>query len=502
MRRALTIVLLVALSFASRLPALLNPDTTNSDASIVGLQAMHILGGERSPLLMGSHYQTSVDAFVAAPFFAVMGATPLALMVSALSLHVLLTLFVFAMLDAVVGTARAFVLSLVLVFTGAAVHSYALYPPRQAALTVAFAAVFALARARQTTQGAPWLFAIGGALGAFALFADPYALLFVPAIVVAAIAALRDTSRDMAKGTSAFVLGTIIGVIPLLILARHPEWKRGETSLAFDVLSKNVKLLLSTCGPWAFGTKVYRPVMVGNYVPWIAPLPIRGLQLLGGAVLAAACFVAPLASLSRKFDSDVRRIGLVGGTLAWTTLGGFLLSVMVMDHFSMRYLAAAILAAPLGLAPLASKLSVRALSAWAAPVLATGIIGGWASFGTVEGLRFVHLPGRDEERALLSALDDLGIHEGVADYWVSYRLTFFARERLVVVPSHRKQDRYLPYRERVEGAAAYAYIVDAYRSNEPRDVVEARLRATARIRTVVERGPMTAFVIEGPVPRS
>ena len=175
---------------------------------------------------------------------------------------------------------------------------------------------------------------------------------------------------------------------------------------------------------------------------------------------------------------------------------------MVMDHFSMRYLAAAILAAPLALAPLASKLSVRALSAWVAPMVATGIIGGWASFGVVEGMRIVHLPGRDEERALVAALDELGVHEGVADYWVSYRLTFLTRERLVVVPTHRKQDRYAPYRARVEAAPAHAYIVDAYRSSESREVVEGRLRATGHIRTVVERGPMTAFVLEGPVPGS
>ena len=57
---------LLAASYAFRLPPLLNARSTNSDAAVVGLQAMHISRGELSPFLWGSGYQTSADAFVAA----------------------------------------------------------------------------------------------------------------------------------------------------------------------------------------------------------------------------------------------------------------------------------------------------------------------------------------------------------------------------------------------------------------------------------------------------
>ena len=87
-RAAAPVCALVALSYAFRWPALLNADSTNSDAAIVGLQAMHLLRGEWSPFLWGSGYQTSVDSAVAAGFFAVLGPTPRALMLSALTLHV------------------------------------------------------------------------------------------------------------------------------------------------------------------------------------------------------------------------------------------------------------------------------------------------------------------------------------------------------------------------------------------------------------------------------
>ena len=62
---ALAAFVLVLGSYLFRLPPLLNARSTNSDAAIVGLQAMHILRGERSAFLWGSGYQTSADAWVA-----------------------------------------------------------------------------------------------------------------------------------------------------------------------------------------------------------------------------------------------------------------------------------------------------------------------------------------------------------------------------------------------------------------------------------------------------
>lgn len=122
---------LVALSYLFRLPPLLNADSTNSDAAVVGLQAMHVLRGEWSPFLWGSGYQTSVDSLVAAAFFAVLGPTPRALMVSALTLHVALTLLAFATVRRHLDAPRAFIATLPVVLTASSVHTYALYPPRR-----------------------------------------------------------------------------------------------------------------------------------------------------------------------------------------------------------------------------------------------------------------------------------------------------------------------------------------------------------------------------------
>lgn len=496
MPRWVTIALLIALSFAARFHALANPDTTNSDAAIVGLQGLHVLRGELSPLLWGSTYQTSVDAIVAAGFFAVLGATPFALMLSALSLHVALTVLVYRLLEAALGRGRAFVLSLLLVFTGAAIHSYALYPPRQAALALGVAALFALDRAcRADALSARWpMLAFGGALTTFSLFADPYALLLVPgAGVLALFAIMARDPRERGARALAVGLGALLGAVPLVLLARHPSWKSGEAGLALGVFARNARLLWSPCGPWAFGTAVYHPETALNYVPWTPPLVVRVVQSIGGTLLVLGAFVAPVAAFSSRVSSHARRLGLAGAAIAWGTLAGFLLSVMVMDHFSMRYLAAAIIAAPLSLAPIASVsvVSLRAMATWVAPILASGWIGGWASVGTMSPA------ARDDERALLGDLEREGVRAAVGDYWVSYRLTFLTQERLVVVPTHPAQDRYAAYRAALAAAPRVAYIVDRFRSDESAANVEARLRAESGRRLVrtLTRGTMTAFIM-------
>src|SRR6185503_19970675 len=96
-RAAPWLAVLVA-SVVFRLPSLLNSAHTTSDAPIVGIQAMHVLRGEWSAYLLGSGDQTSVDSFVAAIWFLVLGPTPLALRLSTFAGHVLATWFAFATL--------------------------------------------------------------------------------------------------------------------------------------------------------------------------------------------------------------------------------------------------------------------------------------------------------------------------------------------------------------------------------------------------------------------
>jgi hypothetical protein len=471
---------LAVLSFLTRLPALLNASGTNSDAAVVGLQARHLSHGfwhERSAFLWGSGYQTSADSFWAALFFKIFGPTPLVLMLSALVLYALMTIFVYCTLLRRTTPPRAFVATLPLVFTTACVHSYALYPPRQLALTVAFAAFFAI------DKGSILSLVIGGLLAMLAWVFDPYAMIFVPAALVLAIAAVlreRDELGSRARALAAFFGGVLVGTFALVWLFTRPAAQQGVASMSASVIGHNAKLLWHECLPWAIGTKIYKPLHVMDYVPWAMPRAYAVVTWLGAASLVVALILAARFAFPR-----VRAIVAIAWLTIALNLASFLVSLMVMDHFSMRYLAASILVLPFALAPLVDRLGAAKAAPILAPYLFVAFAGGWLSHGDwVRG----PLPQRTDagrgivEARVLKALQERKIDVATADYWASYRLDFLWREALPVVPYHASQDRYGPYRAKFDAAKRFAYIHDRDRSFEnERDAIDDFAK-TAKLR--------------------
>ena len=468
------------LSFLTRLPALINASGTNSDAAVVGLQARHVFHVSWhawSPFLWGSVYQTSADSIWAAIVFELLGPTPLALMLSALVLYAALTIFVYCTLLRHTTPARAFVATLPLVFTTACVHSYALYPPRQLALTVAFAALFAI------DAGSILSLALGGVLAMLAWTFDPYAMIFIPAAFVLAIASVlrrRDALGPRVRALGAFFGGVIVGTAALVWLFTRPQAQQGVASMSAAVLSHNAKLFWHECLPWAIGTKIYKPLHVMDYVAWAMPRAYRVVTWIGAASLA----VAMIASAVFAF----RRVKALAA-IAWLTIalnvGSFLVSLMVMDHFSMRYLAASILVLPFALAPLVDRLGAARSAALLAPYLFIAGAGGWLAHGDwVRG----PLPQRTDagrgvvEARVLKALEERKVDAAIADYWASYRLDFLWREALPVVPYHASQDRYPPYRAKLEAAKRFAYIHDRDRSFEDEGEAIADFSKSAKMR--------------------
>jgi hypothetical protein len=468
---------IVALSVAFRLPPLVNAATVDSDAAIVGLQARHILHGEWSWFLYGSGYQTSVDSVVAAAFFLVLGATSLALLLSTLCGHIAATCLAFATLRRHVSTTTAAAAVLPLVLTSSPLHTYILNPPRQAALTLTFLAVFVIdgaPRCRRAGARLPLHF-VGAAVASLACFADPYALLLLPPLGLLAL--LRSFDETGLQGwrlalprVGAAASGALLGLLPFLALLRSPASVHGEATLTVAVMQHNLKLLADPCLPWLLGTTAYVPRALLGYAPWEAGPVVHTIQRAGGAVfLALVTAGGALALTRRKLPWPVRCLGGVGFTVAVLTVASFLVSVMVMDLFSSRYLAALVLFSPFAIAPLGHLLGGRRLLALLFPCLFASGLCGWVGYGdAVRGARVVALPGggaKDETR-LGAMLQARGIHAAIADYWVSYRLTFLFRETVVVVPIHAREDRYAPYRQAYAEATRSAYIFDPKRSRE------------------------------------
>jgi hypothetical protein len=492
--RLVAVLALGVLSLVTRLPALLNAAGTNSDAAVVGLQARHIVGhifgGAWSPYLWGSGYQTSADSTWAALFFRVLGPGPLVLMLSALVLYVGLTFFAYGLLRRRLEPFPALVATLPLVFTTACVHSYALYPPRQMSLTLAFFALWALDRCfprrpasgGSVDAGGTLALAAGGALAFLAVAADPYAAIFLPAAGLLAwrVVLSREGRPARVRVSIALGVGGIAGAVPIVMLLARPESKHGVVSMSARVVAHNAKLLWHECLPWAIGAKIYKPLHAMDYVAWKMPPAYAYVTYVGIGLLCAALVVSSVLAVLRR-----SRLAAI----AWLTIGlnfvSFLLSRMVMDQFSMRYLAASVLVLPLALEPLVAKVGARWGAAILAPYLFVALSGGWLSHGPwVRGpLPRLVETGAAEAR-LLHALQDRHVDGAVADYWAAYRLDFLWREAIPVAPYHVEQDRWPPYRRAVAAAKRVAYVHDAERSFEDEKTAERELAAGG---TVVDR---------------
>jgi len=498
-----TWLLLVALSYGFRLPPLLNARSTNSDAAVVGLQAMHMLRGEWSAFLWGSGYQTSADSIVAAGWFAILGASPLVLMLSALTLHVASTCMVFAMMKRRFEPWLALLVTLPMVFTPSSVHSYALYPPRQASLTLAMAAFFAIDSAVVINQGQEHgengmriRVAIGGLLATLAVGADPYPLLLLPLVSLYALVVSFHEASAQQRGARivAFSAGTLVGLAPFMIVHRLPGAKSGPMGFTTTMLSHHWKLLVDECLPWALSYKVYFARDVTDYKPWDAPafaaLGILGAVCVGGMV--AYALVVP-----RSVPVPIRRLGAVGALGFPLAIAAFLVSVMSMDHFSMRYLAVLTLMTPFAVAPAAHALGLRRFLPLFLPHLIASAIGGWVGYGPfVRGAAPVReTPELKDDYVLFDLMKARGVQYAMADYWASYRLTLLARESVIVVPKNEAEDRYAPYRRGLEAQPAFAYVFDPGRSREDLMSTEIDLFAdSARVEKVMA-GRLTVFFV-------
>jgi hypothetical protein len=503
---------LLLASIAFRWPALINARTVDSDAAIVGLQAMHMLRGEWAFFLFGSGYQTSVDSFVAAAFFAVIGATPLALMLSTFVGHLAATGLAWGTLRRHLDPWIAALLTLPLVFTPSPLHTYILGPPRQAALTLVFLSVWTTDGAARSRAPRVRYFA-GAALASLACFADPYALLFLPSLVLFSLLAVFDgldeplRTSALAHRAGVSMAGAATGFVPFLLLVSSAKAAHGETTFTAASIARNYRLLSEECLPWLLSTTAYTPIRELGYVAW-HPGVFRPVQVTGGLVLILGMSFGFLALRTSSVPWPVRRLGLFGFTLLPAAIGGFLVSVMVMDLFSTRYLAAIVLVSPFALAPAAYLLGHARFGAALAPYIASAAVAGWLGFGAeVAGPVPVHLPGSgsEDEARLGSALKEHGVTSAMADYWVSYRLTFLYREAIRVIPIHASEDRYSAYRDAFGHAGRVAYIFDPHRSRETFEKMLDQVMTAQGVVAPTEtlrQGDLTAVILDRPQPRA
>ena len=466
--------MLAILTIAIRLPMLLSAvGATNSDSAVVGLQALHLAAGTEkiAPFLWGSHYQTSADSLLASLAFRAFGASPTVLMATSLAGHLALTLFVYLTLARVVGRSSAFLLALFLVISGAPVNGYALFPPRQLALTLSFASfyVFALARSARRPR---LLSFFAGFLATLAIGADPYAMIFLPSIALFAFLSLRPSKWAIGHAS----LGAAMGAVPYLLITTRAGASHGTLGFSLDRLASNARLFAWPCLPWALGAIDFAPL---HFLTWDRshPSTLAAILSASGAsvLLCLLAFSAKrlLQAIREKPSSESTARLVALSAAGWLgialTVLAFFGSVMVMDLFSTRYLVSALLLEPFALAPMfvaiapkVRRIGLLSASLFLALPLLANALSAFAAYGP-----FVQKMERGEdETALVRALDAEGVRYAYADYWAAYRLTFVTHEHVIAIPLHPAEDRYPPYRAAVIAEPRVAYIFDFRRSRE------------------------------------
>ena len=219
-------------------------------------------------------------------------------------------------------------------------------------------------------------------------------------------------------------------------------------------------------------------------------------------MLCALLALSATAVVRPRLPWRTRRLGAVGLAGLPLTLGAFLLSPMVMDPLSARYLIAGLLLLPFALLPAATMLERPWFGAALTPYLASAAIGGWVAYAPATRGWSVRSGLTSDDMRLGAELRARGVRVATADYWVAYRATFLFRESPVVVPTHASQDRYPPYRAAFLEADAYAYIIDRWRSEEPEERVVARIAAAGARYERIVAGEKVALVVHAPPARS
>ena len=478
MKRWIPPVVLSALFVLFRVPALINAGFINSDGAIAGLQARRMLEGEWEWLHWARDYLTSIDSVVAAPFFAVFGATPLVLMLVTLLGQLTCAWLAYAIVARRIGDWPAFVVSLPLVFMTMASNIYLFFDVRQWCLALAMLAFWLIDRAADSAWPRVAL-VVGVVLGFVAMFVDLFAVQLLPGVILFAVLSATDGTWKLKARLPALVsvIGALgLGVVALKALRTIAHVGTGRAEITTGLIARNWPLLTEQCLPWLIGAKVYALTATGSIAQQPSPTWFVPVQVLGAIIFVLALLSGAVLFFVQRIPWGVRALGAAGAGVAFTCIVGFLTSGTAEDIMGGRLLLPVVLTVPFTLAPLA-YLAGRWLALVLSPYLLTAAIGGWLSYGLfVDGL----VPVRTE-RGLMSEdfaigefLRSRGIRYAAADYWIAYRLTFILEEDPIVVPE-ASEERYPRWREEFDAASKVAYLVHPSSPGLTTEMIEKKL---------------------------
>ncbi|RKN50907.1 hypothetical protein [Micromonospora endolithica] len=481
-------VLAVVAGIGYRLGLLLaDAPPTNSDEATMGLAALHITQGREFPVwFYGQRYMGTLEAYLAAPVFALAGPSTFALRVPTLALYAVFLLLAWRLTLRLTAD-RWFALLVVVVLALGAdreVKNQLIagggYPEMNAAGVALAVLGYDLAAGRPGRRGPRW--AGWGLLAGLLLWVDPLVLPYVAGLALVLVVLRWRELRGQAGALLG--LGALVGAAPLLVDSIVAGRSPLDAVLAAAGSGQSAGWADRLHGALVLGP----PLGMGFCFPgrcagwqlwWAVALP---LLLLAAAVTAWRTLRTPATSARPSEPSgpgaagSARRaraavsLALVGGAVA--TLAGYALSSSSgrTPIESSRYLSCLLLSVPALLWPLWDAArrwpaagGRRALGGVAAAGALVAVLG-TAGVATAGALATVPAARAEQARhdVLVAALRERGVRHVYGGYWTCNRLTFASREDVVcavvdddLTPGH---DRYGPYRRAVESSPDAAWL--------------------------------------------
>ena len=478
-----------ALALFALVPALyLATPRLDSDQAITGLMGLHVLRGEFPVFFWKQDHAGVPEAYGAAVTFSLFGVSRRALglvpAVAAVGLALALYRTGAVLFGAGAGTLA--ILFATVVSPYVATHyvlarAYYVEHLLLAQLVLLGASLWLTRRLSEPAR-CRGLMAMGlaGGLGLYCGFQIATALL--PAALALLLVEPRLPLRRGAwLGLGAFALGSL----PFWLYNFAHDWATLETGARFQGRAAGVetaRVIATDLLPVVLGARAYvdTPPHFPGFTAWIAPaIAAAALALLAARVLGG---------LGR-----LRRDPALAGEALLLLVIGVNLGLVWWGRYTQvpRYLLP--LVPPLALVLARATQLVWRRSRTLAVALAAAYLGA-VGIGLVRDLtvlwpsaRAAYWQGRAGDEAALAFLRERGLRHAYAfEYWYAPRLTFDAREEVIVAQPYR--DRHTPYTVAVDGSPRPAYVLAA-----ETEVFAQWLHATGVRSRRAQAGPYTVF---------
>ena len=415
----------------------------DSDQAIVGLMAKHLAELRAFPVFYyGQNYMLGVEAYLAAPLFAIAGASVVALKLPLLAINIAVAVFLLRMLerDAELRPLVAVIPVLFFALPAPAVTAQILAANGGNVAPFLYTVLIWLTRRRPVWCGL--VFGIGFLQREFTLYAL-VALLAVEAID-GTLFTREGIRRRLAMLRTAAEVWLVVQWIKYYSSAAGPGTTMANVFRPRDnifalgericggitSLPGGAANLVTGHWPVLFGT---RPTALSEF--GIESSQTQGMPLTWILIAALALLAATVVALRLLRERRWRTRYNVNAYLvivALCSIGGYVVGRCgQLDYLVLRY-------------ELLSVLGAVGLTAWCLQSVedarlrrvCVGLVCAWAIVTGVAHARlaaeYIRRPPDGAKQLILRHLEARGVRYATSDYWLAYALTFLANERIIV----------------------------------------------------------------------